>query len=161
MSETFDVIIVGAGPAGATAALYAHREGLTSCLVDKATFPRDKVCGDALSGKVVSILHELDLLEQVAQLPGATIREVVFGSPDHVDARVDLPRYDHQDLATGKVLPMEGFVIKREILDQFLFEQAKEVATECQEGVAVKDLIYEGDQIVGVVGGVNGEEREI
>ena len=61
--EIYDLVIVGGGPAGATAALYAQRAGLKTCLVDKATFPRDKICGDALSGKVVSILHELDLLQ--------------------------------------------------------------------------------------------------
>ena len=161
MSDVYDVIIVGAGPAGATAALYAQREGLTTCLLDKARFPRDKICGDALSGKVVSILHELDLLDDVAKLPGATINEVVFGSPEHVDARVDLRRYDHQDLATGKVLPMEGFVIRREVLDQFLFEEAKKVATACHEGFAVKDLIEEDGRVVGVCGTVGDEEREV
>ena len=161
MTEIYDMIIVGAGPAGATAALYAHRAGLNVCLVDKAQFPRDKICGDALSGKVVSILHELDLFDQIARLPGATIREVVFGSPNHVDARVDLRRYDHRDQATGKILPMEGFVIRREILDNFLFEEAKKVVRTCYEGFAVKDLIPENEQIVGVRGVVDGREREI
>lgn len=161
MADIYDMIIVGAGPAGATAALYAHREGLTSCLVDKATFPRDKICGDALSGKVVSILHELDLFEKVGQLPGATIREVVFGSPAHVNACVDLRRYDHRDLATGKVMPMEGFVIRREVLDHFLFEEAKKVANACYEGFAVKDLIREEGQIVGVRGEIEDEVREV
>ena len=49
----YDVIIVGAGPAGSAAALYAHRLGLNCILLDKAVFPRDKICGDALSGKSV------------------------------------------------------------------------------------------------------------
>ena len=48
----YDLIIVGAGPAGATAALYAERNNLNCIVLDKAIFPRDKVCGDALSGKV-------------------------------------------------------------------------------------------------------------
>ena len=54
------MVIVGAGPAGSTAALYAHRAGLKCVLVDKSTFPRDKICGDALSGKSVRIFRELD-----------------------------------------------------------------------------------------------------
>lgn len=161
VSKTYDLIIVGAGPAGATAALYAHRQGLKTCLVDKATFPRDKICGDALSGKSISILHELGLLQRVGQLPGATIREVVFGSPNHVIACVDLKRYDHRDLLTGQVMPMEGYVIRREVLDNFLFEEARQTVAGCYEGFSVKDMIYDGDRVVGVRGMVNGEETDI
>jgi Dehydrogenases (flavoproteins) len=47
----YDVIIVGAGPAGTSAALYANKLGLKTVLIDKSRFPRDKICGDALSGK--------------------------------------------------------------------------------------------------------------
>ena len=57
----YDAVIVGAGPSGCAAALYAHKYGLKTLLIDKAVFPRDKVCGDALSGKSVRILKELDL----------------------------------------------------------------------------------------------------
>ncbi|MBT4138926.1 MAG: FAD-dependent oxidoreductase, partial [Candidatus Latescibacteria bacterium] len=154
--EMYDLVIVGGGPAGATAALYAQRAGLKTCLVDKATFPRDKICGDALSGKVVSILHELDLLDKIAELPGAPIHEVVFGSPNHKQASVDLNRYEHRDLLTGKEMPMEGFVIRREVLDHFLFEEAREAADTCTEGFSVRDVVREGTQVVGVRGEVDG-----
>ena len=159
--ELYDLVIVGGGPAGATAALYAQRAGLKTCLVDKATFPRDKICGDALSGKVVSILHELDLLDKIGQLPGAPIHEVVFGSPNHVQASVDLSRYDHHDLLTGKEMPMEGFVIRREVLDHFMFQEARAAVDVCLEGFSVRDVITEGAQVVGVRGEVDGEVREI
>lgn len=149
---TYDLIIVGAGPAGATAALYAKRHGLKTLLLDRARFPRDKICGDALSGKVVSVLHDLDLLDQVARLPGAAIHEVVFGSPAHTDARVPLNRYDFHDDLTGKVVPMEGFVIRREIFDNFLFQEAKKAVHRCVEGFTVGDLIVENGQITGVRG---------
>ena len=79
--DTFDLIIVGGGPAGATAALYAQRQGLSTALVDKEHFPRDKICGDALSGKSVAILHALGLLEEVSALPGAAITRIIFASP--------------------------------------------------------------------------------
>ncbi|MCS6935262.1 MAG: geranylgeranyl reductase family protein [Chitinophagales bacterium] len=58
-SET-QILILGAGPAGATAALFLAKAGVRCTIVDKAVFPRDKVCGDALSGKVVEILNKLD-----------------------------------------------------------------------------------------------------
>ena len=55
----FDIIITGAGPAGSTAALMLAETGLNIAVVDKATFPRDKVCGDALSGNVINTLKRL------------------------------------------------------------------------------------------------------
>ncbi len=159
-AEFYDIIIVGGGPAGAASALYAKRNGLKVLLLDKAQFPRDKICGDALSGKAVAILHELDLLEKVRDLPGATIDTVIFGSPDHEDTNIDLSTHDHKDLLTGKVMPMEGFVIRREIFDNFLFQEARRSADKCLEGFTVKDLIQENGRTVGIIGTRNGETHE-
>ena len=79
----YDVIIVGAGPAGATAALYAERNNLNCIVLDKAIFPRDKICGDALSGKSVRIMEELDLTSGVEKLDGSEINRITFGGPNH------------------------------------------------------------------------------
>ena len=49
MSNHYDAIIIGGGPAGSSAALYAHKYGLKTIILDKAVFPRDKICGDAIS----------------------------------------------------------------------------------------------------------------
>jgi geranylgeranyl reductase family protein len=57
--ESVEVLIVGAGPAGSTAAAWAARGGRDVLLVDRATFPRDKTCGDGLTPRAVA---ELDLL---------------------------------------------------------------------------------------------------
>ena len=54
------VTIIGAGPGGAAAALKLDRLGIPCVLLDKAVFPRDKVCGDALSGKVIYGLNRID-----------------------------------------------------------------------------------------------------
>jgi len=55
-----DVSIVGAGPAGSIAALFLAKEGISCTLIDKTKFPRDKICGDGISGWVLSVLAKLD-----------------------------------------------------------------------------------------------------
>lgn len=133
---TYDLIIVGGGPCGAAAALYARRHGLRILLLDKATFPRDKVCGDALSGKSVAILRELDLLDGVRQLPGAAISRIIFTSPRHTELVIDLRQSSLNQVP-------EGFVIRRRNFDRFLFEEARQAADTCLEDFTVTDLMYE------------------
>ncbi len=141
----FDVIIVGAGPAGTTAALYAHRLGLKCILLDKAVFPRDKICGDALSGKSVRIMRELGILDEVAKLDGSEINRITFGSPKNIQFDVNLKGTQNNDQIT------KGFVIPREIFDNYLFEKADAV-TDTRQGFSVKDLIFENNYVVGVKG---------
>jgi geranylgeranyl reductase family protein len=141
----YDLIIVGGGPAGATTALYAARHGLKTLLLDRSRFPRDKVCGDAVGGKAVAILRDLQLEEAVAKLPGVRFRKILFGSPKHVEAEVDLDRARKRDFVTG-------FVIRRKVFDAFLFDRAKAVATQCLEEFTVDDLVWEDGRVCGVVG---------
>ena len=55
-----EVTILGAGPGGAAAALQLNKMKISCLLIDKAKFPRDKTCGDAISGKAVVILNRID-----------------------------------------------------------------------------------------------------
>ncbi len=57
--EYYDIIIIGAGPAGCTCALSLVNSGLKVLLIDKATFPRDKVCGDAIPGNALKTLKKV------------------------------------------------------------------------------------------------------
>lgn len=59
MAERFDLIILGSGPAGSAAATVAARAGLRVALLDKSAFPRDKLCGGAVSGRCVRYLHTI------------------------------------------------------------------------------------------------------
>ena len=58
---SFDVLVVGAGPSGATAATVLARAGARVCLIDRAAFPRPKLCGDTLNPGALAILRRLDL----------------------------------------------------------------------------------------------------
>lgn len=53
MNKLYDVIVVGAGPGGSSAATFAAKQGLSTLLVDRADFPRDKVCGDGLTPQAI------------------------------------------------------------------------------------------------------------
>lgn len=59
MAKDYDVIIIGAGPAGCTAALALKDAGLQVALLDKSFFPRDKVCGDAIPGRAIKTLKSI------------------------------------------------------------------------------------------------------
>ena len=151
----YDVIIVGGGPAGSTAALYAEKQGLSSVVIDKAVFPRDKVCGDALSGKTVRILRELDLIDGIEKLDGSEINRITFGSPSHDEFDIHLKDSQNSRHIT------KGYVIPRHIFDHYLFQRADHVC-DTRQGFTVKDLVYNENKISGVKGiDNNGVEETI
>jgi len=141
--KTFDLIIVGAGPAGSAAALYAHRAGLRALLLEKEQFPRDKICGDAISGKSMTILNELNLLDELQHQPCALVDSITFGSPDHRQVNIPFHRQENSNLPTG-------LVVRRQVFDHFLFSKAAQVTDEVYENCQVTDLIVENDQVCGV-----------
>ena len=151
----YDVIIVGAGPAGTCAALYGHRQGLKTLLLDKSQFPRDKTCGDALSGKSVKVLDDLGLISGVDNLNGSIIKRIIFGNPSHSECELLL------DKSLNKKHITHGYVIPRIAFDNFMLEEAKKVS-KYEDGFTVNDLIFDNNNIVvGVKGRTkNGEEKE-
>lgn len=68
MGQAYDVVIIGAGPAGYAAALILTKAGLSVALFDKAVFPRDKTCGDALIPDARHALEKLGLIRRVVEL---------------------------------------------------------------------------------------------
>ena len=86
----YDVVVVGAGPAGAAAAITSQRAGLSVMMVDKAVFPRDKCCGDGLTTLALRELETLgldpDLVDSWYDVDAAWLR-----SPSGREIRVPLP----------------------------------------------------------------------
>ncbi len=54
----FDIIIIGGGPAGAMAGITLQKKGYNTCIIDKSTFPREKLCGGLLTVKTMELLRE-------------------------------------------------------------------------------------------------------
>lgn len=126
MSTAADIIILGAGPAGTTASLELARLGRTALLLDKAAFPRDKVCGDALSGKVVDTLQRIDpgLVERL----GADSRHlpcwgVQFIAPSGEVLEVPF-KTDYRERLGQERAP--GFIAARTDFDAFMLREALE-----------------------------------
>jgi len=149
--EEYDVIIVGGGPAGSTAAMYLAKAGKKILLVDKVLFPRDKTCGDAQGRRAANIMKELGIYEEYAQLPGQKIYGLTLSSPNGTQVHLDV---------ADRNGPAPGYVHKRMVFDNFLFQNAaKSVQT---KQLHVKDVIVEEGFAKGIVG-VNekGETEEV
>lgn len=121
--EKSNICIVGAGPAGAIAALFLAKMGIACTLIDKAKFPRDKICGDGISGWVLWVLHQLDpailarLNEQDFLNHSYGIRVI---APNQ--KYLDLPFMENSGSLEG--FP-PGYICKREHFDNFLIQEIK------------------------------------
>ena len=68
MSQQHDIIIIGAGPGGTSAASFLARKGIDVLLLDRSIFPRDKTCGDGLTPRCVAMLNEIGVLSEVEKV---------------------------------------------------------------------------------------------
>ncbi len=145
----YDVIVVGAGPGGATAAATLADEGLRVALIDKHAFPRDKVCGDAVSGKSVDVLRRLGLVERLQAREQVGSWGVTFSAP--AGHEVAIPFTKELD---APVAP--GFVCARTVFDELLVNRAVEAGADLMEEVDVEEL-KRGDD--GRISGVRAVSR--
>lgn len=117
-----EILISGAGPGGTIAAITLAKAGIPVLLVDRETFPRDKICGDALSGKVVEVLRKLDpaILDRL-QLSPIQVGSwgVDFYAPNrkllHVPFKTNYTKTDRAP----------GFLTTRLNFDHFLVEEVR------------------------------------
>ena len=78
MSENIDVVVVGAGPAGASTAILLARAGWSVALVERVPFPRRKVCGECVAASNLPLLDALGIGASFARLAGAELRRVAL-----------------------------------------------------------------------------------
>jgi geranylgeranyl reductase family protein len=133
-----NVLIAGAGPAGTTLSLFLSQKKIPHLIIDKAIFPRDKVCGDALSGKVMDVFRKLDKniaaeISSAGQMFTGSYG-VKFAAPN--GKFIDIPF--KKDLAALSQPP--GFISKRTHFDHFLFQRIDRNYATVLENCSIKDL---------------------
>lgn len=142
MSETkkYDVIVIGAGPAGSTAALMLAQAGWAVALVEKSSFPRRKVCGEFISATTLPLLDELSLLGAFVQQAGPEIRRVgLFANDISLAAPMPQPR---------NRLGSWGRALGREHLDLLVLQAAQRAGAEVWQPWRVSQLRRIGDGYV-------------
>jgi len=117
METDFDAVIVGAGPAGATAAILLAQAGWRVALVEKQRFPRRKVCGECIAASNLPLLQTLGIGAAFAALAGPELQQVALMRGPH-SVVAQLPPADDSNFRFGRALG-------RETLDTLLLEQAR------------------------------------
>ncbi|MGY1745282.1 NAD(P)/FAD-dependent oxidoreductase [Blastococcus sp. SYSU D00695] len=151
--ERWDVVVVGAGPAGSAAALAARRAGASVLLLDRAGFPRDKVCGDGVAAEALDVLAVL----------GADPAALVAGYPAVPRLSLRAPRGAVVERDTAR----PSHVVPRAVLDARVLDAARAAGAAFRRH-RVRALEVDGDGVVvdgvlraGAVVGADGAESVV
>jgi menaquinone-9 beta-reductase len=146
MAERFDLVVVGAGPGGSSAAYYAAKAGLNTLLVDRQEFPRDKTCGDGL-------------------MPHAASEVALMGLADWLDEPqhggfTGFSIYTSTALLKQSVPPTlhgpHGYVARRQETDAKLLERAVSAGADLRTGTRATDLTRSASGRVTGIEAANG-----
>ena len=132
--EVYDVAIAGSGPAGAACAIACAQAGLRVLVLERETFPREKVCGDCLNPACWPILRRLGVAEAVRALPHGTLNAVEFIGVNGARVAVPLPRNEAAEIA-----------VKRSLFDHALMQRAGEIGADVRENVTVTGVSRPND----------------
>lgn len=153
-----EVIVVGGGPAGASTAWALAREGVDVLVLDRARFPRDKICAEYLSPQASRILSDMGVLEEIEASNPAHLRGMRVSAPNGT-------------IADGEFASNHGFrgfrdrglAIRRTILDEIVLRGARSAGARVEESIRVTDLTRNGGgRVSGVKAiGADGEDRKL
>jgi flavin-dependent dehydrogenase len=151
---TTDVVVVGAGPAGAATAILLAEHGLSVRLVDRAQFPRPKICGEYLSPEAPRLLDRLGALKAVDAV-ASPLDGMRITAPD---GRTIVGTY--RPIGSWRPYREHAMAIPREALDAILVERVRALPVDFRERVRVTDVVVEGDRVVGVEA-IDGDARRV
>jgi menaquinone-9 beta-reductase len=124
-----DVAIVGGGPAGAACAICCAEAGLRTVVLERETFPREKVCGDCLNPACWPVLRRLGVADEVRSLPHGKLEAVEFIALSGARISVPLPARDDAEIA-----------VKRSVFDDALVRRAVAAGADVRQNTMVTRL---------------------
>lgn len=145
MDRQVDVLIAGAGPGGSAAAIHFARLGLEVLLLDRARFPRDKVCSEYMSPEAARHLEALGVLATLDAAGGHALRGTRVTGPGGSQLTGHFAR------AGGTPFRAAGLSLSRLILDATLVNAARTNGADVREASAVTELLYDGGAVAGAV----------
>lgn len=153
MEKEYDAIIVGAGPAGCSAAICLARLGYGVLLMDKAVFPRDKVCGDGIGPGALEVLDRLGVLKEVSAREPWRVEGIHLYSPSGQQV---LSPFSHLN---GRY--KHGLALPRRELDFVLWERAhSSPGINAMENCEFLHLLRRDSGVIGVRARRGKDERE-
>ena len=133
-----DVLVIGAGPAGAAAGFWCATRGLDTVMLEKKHFPREKTCGDGLTPRAVKQLNDMGLGESLSQFHRYDgLRATAHGKA------LELHWPSHP------IYPQHGFVVRRRELDQMVAFNAQRAGATLLQGHEATTPILENGRLVG------------
>jgi flavin-dependent dehydrogenase len=142
MTNEFDAIIVGAGPAGASAAVRLAAAGARVLLAERDRFPREKLCGEFISPECLGHFERLGVREAMRRGEGARVWETVFYAPSGRSVSVASAWFGGRE---GDALGLS-----RAEMDARLLDRAREAGVRVLEGAALASIVVEGARVRGV-----------
>ncbi len=130
----WDVAIVGSGPAGASCAAFCAAAGLRTLVLERAVFPREKVCGDCLNPTCWPVLERLGVAAAVRAAPQGKLTRVDFITVDGRTVSAPLPAGERAEIA-----------IRRSVLDDLLRRRAQSLGAEIREGETLVSVRRENE----------------
>lgn len=152
--STYDVLIVGGGPAGASAAIHLARGGAQVLLAEQQHFPRAKLCGEFISPECLEHFARLGVLDRMTHAGGAAITRTEFYARSGRRVSVASEWFGRRE--------SQALGLSRAEMDARLLQRAREAGAEVLEEAQAVGLLLDDDQRVrGVRLRVRGTEREI
>lgn len=145
-TKSYEVIIIGAGPAGASAGINLAQKGFRVLILDKASFPRNKTCGDGLSPRSVNVIKKLGIYDTFKEnLPLHRIDSITLSGPSGESCTVGNEWLKNP-------MDAEGYTIQRTLFDNFLYEQAKNAGCDIKSRFKVEKILTNSGVASGVIG---------